>query len=280
MNKDIFLHKLEELLSDLPEAEKKEALEYYRSYFEDAGDENPEKVIEELGSPERISEIIHRDLSEGRKLDYESFTHAASSEGKKPLNKKLITGLFIGAGALALISAAYFISGPGNTPAESPSSVDASDMEPAAEKPKPEPEKDGPAADKPKPETEKDKASITPEKGPAADKKKPEPKADAPADKPKPDPKKDGPAADKAKPEPKKEDPAADKPTPKADGPKDGPADKLKEGPALDKPAPEPKAGGPKDGPAAEKPKPELKADGPEKGPAADKPEVGPAAAK
>ena len=223
MNKDIFLHKLEELLSDLPEAEKKEALEYYRSYFEDAGNENSEKVIEEPGSPEHISEIIHRDLSEERSPDYESFTHAASSEGKKPLNKKLITGLFIGAGALALIAAAYFISGPGNTPAESPSSVDASDMEPAAEKPKPDPEKDGPAADKAKPEPKKE--------DPAAD--KPTPKAHGP---------KEGPA-DKLK-----EGPAADKPAPepKAGGPKDGPA--------AEKPKPELKADGPEKGPAADKP--------------------------
>ncbi len=182
MNKDIFLHKLEELLSDLPEAEKKEALEYYRSYFEDAGDENSEKVIEEPGSPEHISEIIHRDLSEGRSPDYESFTRAASPESKKPFNKKLVMGLAIGMGALALIAAAYFISGPGNTPAESPSSVDASDVEPAAKKPTPKAA--GPKEDKP---------SSTPEKGPAADKEKPEPK-EGPADK-----LKESPAADKPK---------------------------------------------------------------------------------
>ena len=51
MNKASFLQKLRELLSGIPSAEAEEALDYYRDYFADAGEENEAKVIEELGSP-------------------------------------------------------------------------------------------------------------------------------------------------------------------------------------------------------------------------------------
>ena len=39
MNREEFLRQLERLLSDIPEGERWEALEYYRNYFEDAGPE-------------------------------------------------------------------------------------------------------------------------------------------------------------------------------------------------------------------------------------------------
>ncbi len=62
MNKESFLRKLRELLAGIPAAEVEEALEYYRDYFEDAGVENEARVIEELGSPERVAENIRLDL--------------------------------------------------------------------------------------------------------------------------------------------------------------------------------------------------------------------------
>ena len=62
MNKASFLQKLRELLSGIPSAEAEEALDYYRDYFADAGEENEAKVIEELGSPEKVAANILRDL--------------------------------------------------------------------------------------------------------------------------------------------------------------------------------------------------------------------------
>ena len=56
MNKEEFLMKLEALLLDVPGDERREALEYYRNYFEDAGQENEAKIIEELESPEKNAE--------------------------------------------------------------------------------------------------------------------------------------------------------------------------------------------------------------------------------
>ena len=38
MNRKQFMEQLERLLSDISEAERQEALEYYEGYFDDAGD--------------------------------------------------------------------------------------------------------------------------------------------------------------------------------------------------------------------------------------------------
>lgn len=61
MSKEEFMKELEYLLSDIPEEEKRDGLEYYRDYLEEAGD-SAEQAIEEFGSPERIAAIIRTDL--------------------------------------------------------------------------------------------------------------------------------------------------------------------------------------------------------------------------
>lgn len=61
MRKDEFLRKLEYLLQDIPEADREEAMDYYRDYLEEAGHEKEEEVLREFGSPERIAAIIRSD---------------------------------------------------------------------------------------------------------------------------------------------------------------------------------------------------------------------------
>ncbi|MBS6644716.1 MAG: DUF1700 domain-containing protein, partial [Clostridiaceae bacterium] len=63
MNREIFMKELEYLLQDIPEEDKADALDYYRDYLEEAGEENEEAVIKEFGSPERIAAIIRSDLA-------------------------------------------------------------------------------------------------------------------------------------------------------------------------------------------------------------------------
>ncbi|MBT9779971.1 DUF1700 domain-containing protein [Clostridium sp. MCC353] len=63
MNREIFMKELEYLLQDIPEEDKADALDYYRDYLEEAGEENEEAVIKEFGSPERIAAIIRSDLT-------------------------------------------------------------------------------------------------------------------------------------------------------------------------------------------------------------------------
>ena len=48
MNKEEFLKRLEQLLSDISEEERADALAFYRSYFEDAGIGNEASILEEL----------------------------------------------------------------------------------------------------------------------------------------------------------------------------------------------------------------------------------------
>ncbi len=63
MNKDNFLMRLEQLLYEIPREEREEAMDYYRSYFEDAGPENEAAVIEELESPQSIADSIKEALN-------------------------------------------------------------------------------------------------------------------------------------------------------------------------------------------------------------------------
>ena len=60
-----FMKKLESLLVDIPLEEREEALRYYNGYFDDAGADQEDTVITELGSPERIAAMIKADLSPG-----------------------------------------------------------------------------------------------------------------------------------------------------------------------------------------------------------------------
>lgn len=73
MNREEFLRQLEGLLADIPEEEKREALDYYNNYFDDAGPEQESRVMEELGSPAKVAAMIKADLQGGGK-DYGEFT--------------------------------------------------------------------------------------------------------------------------------------------------------------------------------------------------------------
>lgn len=55
MNRFEYMRRLEALLSDISPNEKEEALTYYNDYFNDAGQENEQQVIKELGSPEQVA---------------------------------------------------------------------------------------------------------------------------------------------------------------------------------------------------------------------------------
>lgn len=62
MNREEFLTRLEGMLQSISPTEKEEVLQYYRDYFEDAGPENEQSVIESLGNPADIAENIKKDL--------------------------------------------------------------------------------------------------------------------------------------------------------------------------------------------------------------------------
>ncbi len=127
MERAQFMEQLKKLLSDISEAERQEALDYYESYFDDAGQENEAAVIRELGSPGKVAAIIKADLSEGNdryaeytELGYEDtrakepgqvpdkYTAVAAPGGKKAKNAGT-------AGDTQQGNAGYHTAGQGNT---------------------------------------------------------------------------------------------------------------------------------------------------------------------
>lgn len=57
MNRKQFMEELSQLLIGISEEERVEALQYYEDYFDDAGAENEQQVIEELGTPQRLPQL-------------------------------------------------------------------------------------------------------------------------------------------------------------------------------------------------------------------------------
>lgn len=87
MNRKKFLKQLEELLSDIPEAERRDAMNYYQNYFDDAGVEQEQTILEELGSPEKVAESIKRDLF-GE--NYDAYVKAKQENSRKRLKNSSV----------------------------------------------------------------------------------------------------------------------------------------------------------------------------------------------
>lgn len=95
MSREMFLKRLEELLYDLPEEERINALEYYEDYFEEAGPDMELQVIRELGSPERIVAIIKTNLLrevENRSTDGEFTEHGYSAPEFDEKKNEIVLG--------------------------------------------------------------------------------------------------------------------------------------------------------------------------------------------
>lgn len=58
MDRKTFMRELEYLLQDISEEERDEALNYYESYFDEAGIDREKEVIFELGDPSQVAAII------------------------------------------------------------------------------------------------------------------------------------------------------------------------------------------------------------------------------
>lgn len=79
MNRVDFMKQLESLLQNISPGEREEALQYYNEYFNDAGAENEQAVIEALGNPAKVAENIKRDINGGGDAGYQ-----------KPQNRAMI----------------------------------------------------------------------------------------------------------------------------------------------------------------------------------------------
>ena len=84
MNQEKFLQELEYLLSDISQVEREEAMEYYRCYFEDAGAENEARVLRELGSPQKVADMIKEGLRSSGEAGEYTETGYHTEEKKEP----------------------------------------------------------------------------------------------------------------------------------------------------------------------------------------------------
>ena len=66
MKRSEFIEQLESLLCDVSVEDRQDALEYYKDYFDDAGVENEEQIISDLGSPKKVATIIRESLRSGK----------------------------------------------------------------------------------------------------------------------------------------------------------------------------------------------------------------------
>lgn len=75
MDKKTYLEELNKNLLSLSTEEREEAIKYYEEYFEEAGEENVNTVISDLGSPEKLASNILKEYNirseNNEKVNYE-----------------------------------------------------------------------------------------------------------------------------------------------------------------------------------------------------------------
>lgn len=64
MNREEYLKGLEKYLRRLPKKDYESAMDYFREYFEEAGEEDAQSVIEELGTPKEAAAEVLKNLLE------------------------------------------------------------------------------------------------------------------------------------------------------------------------------------------------------------------------
>ena len=99
---DFFL-RLREGLQKLPPEELETAVRYYTEYFDDAGAENEEKVLLELGDPMKIAQQITAEyLVRGIAPEEPTYTSQEKPTGKKGLSAVWVAILAVFASPIAL----------------------------------------------------------------------------------------------------------------------------------------------------------------------------------
>lgn len=127
MNKEEFLRQLEQLLSGISEEERADAVAFYRSYFEDAGEENEASIIEELETPQKVADSILKnfgiDTKKGTDGDskyyntfanrdaayYQNVNQAVNNLNGNPAPKKDNTGMTVLIVILAVLTSPIWL---------------------------------------------------------------------------------------------------------------------------------------------------------------------------
>lgn len=77
MTRDEFLTQLRQQIGQLPQEELQDVMNYYTEYFDDAGAENEQSVIDQLGSPEAVAREAMGGFGGGKAEDKGSNAQAA-----------------------------------------------------------------------------------------------------------------------------------------------------------------------------------------------------------
>lgn len=88
-----FFEELNKLLEGISSEEKAEAIGFYENYFDDAGIENEEVILTELGSPQKVAESIKQSINsnEREQLEQGYFTEKGYEDGYSSLNRQEIS---------------------------------------------------------------------------------------------------------------------------------------------------------------------------------------------
>lgn len=108
MNREEYMKRLAYALSDVPQSEREEALQYYNGYFDDAGVENEQEVMRSLGSPEQLADSIKTEFFAGKNSQEDTSyqdTYAGTSGNAE--NKNKLSG-----GMIALIVVLTILASP------------------------------------------------------------------------------------------------------------------------------------------------------------------------
>ncbi|WP_461884352.1 DUF1700 domain-containing protein [Fusicatenibacter sp.] len=101
MTSQEYLNQLQKYLKKLPQSDYEDAMEYFTEYFADAGPENEQAVIEELGTPKQAAAELMVNLLD-RKMDERE---AMEQEEKRQEKKKTTGASVIWIAILALFAA-------------------------------------------------------------------------------------------------------------------------------------------------------------------------------
>lgn len=80
MTREEFLRRLAELLRDVTDEERAEAIRFYEEYLDDAGPQQEAQVLAELGSPEKVAAIIRANVP-GSRVQQETAAQEAQAAG-------------------------------------------------------------------------------------------------------------------------------------------------------------------------------------------------------